>query len=232
MKGSSRALDSEMSFCCSRNRENGEPIYPTSLQQALRLPAGAVLYESREEAESSLDMKALTAAGDPWPENPTSLRNFALQLRSIAVVTRLWLRRAASYRFVLYLRPDVLFDTDLDLPRLAPTLREYTIATPAWHQWGGLNDRFAFGAPIAMMAYALRGARIPEYVCGGRKPHSESFLAWYFEQQGLENMNSSVVFRRVRAGGLVEDDGPEVTKEPRTLCFSAHSLGRLGAVVP
>ena len=168
-----------------------------------------MLYDSVEAVDREVDYAALFSRGDPWPAGKgVSVRNVARQMRSAAGVTRLWLPRAAEYRLVVYLRPDVLFTGDMDLPRLAPRLSDSTIATPYWHKFGGLNDRFAFGNPRPMAAYGLRGAAIPAYMCLGHPPHTEALLLWYAGQLGLANVDSVTPFVRVRATGTLAGHDP------------------------
>jgi hypothetical protein len=206
-----------------RNREDNLPINATSLQTILRMPATAMLYDRPEDADRLFLLSELLRNGDPWPENPRiSLRNLGRQLHSLRRVTGLWQRAAAaaddddagggghgvrSHDLVLYLRPDVRFLTDLDLPLLAPHLlaNASLLATPHWGRWGGFNDRLAFGAPAAAAAYGLRGGELQAYVAGGSKPHAERFLAASLAAHGVGDVRSTVQFVRVRADGRLEE---------------------------
>jgi hypothetical protein len=167
-----------------------------------------MLYDLPQAADAGVNLSALLAHGDPWPDNPRlSLRNLARQLHSLRRATGLWLASARArgpYRFVVCLRPDLRFLAPLDLPRLAPALRSSALATPGWARWGGLNDRLAFGGPAAMAAYGLRGAALPAYVAAGARPHAERFLAAHLAARGVAHVDSAVVFQRVRAGGRIE----------------------------
>jgi hypothetical protein len=205
-----------------RNREHNLSINATSLQTILRLPATAMLYDRPEDADRLFNLSELLRNGDPWPENPqTSLRNLGRQLHSLRRVTGLWQRTAVDdddvarggghgvrrYDLVLYLRPDVRFLTDLDLPLLAPRLlaNALLLATPHWGRWGGFNDRLAFGAPAAAAVYGLRGGELQAHVAGGSKPHAERFLAASLAAHGVGDARSNVQFVRVRADGRPEE---------------------------
>ena len=106
---------------------------------------------------------------------------------------------------MLYLRPDALFLSDLDLPRTAQKLDDVTIATPDWACSGGLwNDRMAYGTPAAMIHYGLRGNHLAAYVAAGWQPHAEAFLAHEMAARGIGNLRSRTVFQRMRADGHVD----------------------------
>ena len=158
-------------------------------------------------ADSAYNLTALLARGDPWPDNPRlSLRYYARQLHSLHRVTSLWEARAARYSWVLYLRPDLRFLSDLDLPRLRAFLHhapdQEAIATPGFAKWGGLNDRLAFGPPSAMLAYGRRGEALERYVAvTQRRPCAEAYLAHYLAGHGVTAVDSEVRFQRIRADG-------------------------------
>ena len=164
-------------FTNPRNREQHLPIDPASLQDNLAIPPTAMLYD-----------------------------NLAAALHSLHRVTSLWEARAARYSWVLYLRPDLRFLSDLDLPRLRAFLHhapdQAAIATPGFAKWGGLNDRLAFGPPSAMLAYGRRGEALERYVAvTQRRPCAEAYLAHYLAGHGVTAVDSEVRFQRIRADG-------------------------------
>jgi hypothetical protein len=149
-------------FTNARNNEHSEPLDPRSLQRLLALPDARALYDPPEAADRRFDLARLSRYGDPWPDNPAvSLTNFVRQLHSLGRVGRLWAASGRACALALFLRPDVLFLSDLDLPALAPRLLVApggaAVAAPFFHKFGGVNDRLAFGPPAAMRAYAARG---------------------------------------------------------------------------
>ena len=85
-------------------------------------------------------------------------------------MTALWERRAdpatasasdpsgrgrGYYRAVVYARPDLRYLDDLDVAQLLSRADD-ELYTPFWATWGGLNDRFAFGAPRPAAAFGRR----------------------------------------------------------------------------
>jgi hypothetical protein len=193
-------------FTNPRNRENNIPIDPRSLQRILNISDERVIYEEPDAADARFDIQTLLTAGDPWPENPTiSLRFMGRQLYSLMRVTGLWNSTRSKYKYCIYLRPDTVFRSDIDLKQLELNLTEGTLSTPGFGKYGGINDRLAFGPPSAMEAYGRRGEHLIEYVLKMRRPScAESYLEKYLELRSLTNVDSSILFYRVRADGRVE----------------------------
>ena len=193
-------------FTNPRNRENNTPIDARSLQRVLGIRDENMLYDEPDAADAFFDFEAFLARGDPWGSaQGTSLRFMLRQQYSLARVTGLWNSTRDRYHYCVYLRPDTVFRSDLDLQRLAHGLNTTTIATPAFGKYGGINDRFAFGVPSVMEKYGRRGEFLLEYT-GSRRavPYAEKYLERYLELHNLTNVDSSILFYRVRADGRVE----------------------------
>ena len=145
------------------------------------------------------------------------MRNLLCQLNSRRAVTELWERRAADpahggFRAVVYARPDLRYLDDLDVVQLLAR-DDDELFTPYWDPSGGLNDRFAYGAPRAAAAYGRRLERALEYVSAdgdGARPrllHAERFLAWAMlrEEPALALRTTAMRAMRVRSNGRVQE---------------------------
>jgi hypothetical protein len=199
----------QTSFTNPRNRENNTSIDPTSLGKYFSVNVSynvSVIFDDLAAADSSFDLKQLLKYGDPWPENPIiSARNMVRQLYSLRRVSQLWAPYAHRYKYCIYLRPDLHFTADLDMNRTRPRLDNGTISTPDFAQFGGLNDRFAIGTPAVMQIYGSRADQLLDYVLRlKRKPHAEAFLLHAMRSRGIRNIDSSVRFKRMRAGGSLQ----------------------------
>ena len=197
-------------FTNPRNRENNTPIDARSLQRVLGIRDENMLYDEPDAADAFFDFEAFLARGDPWGSaQGTSLRFMLRQQYSLARVTGLWNSTSDRFHYCVYLRPDTVFRSDLDLQRLAHGLNTTTIATPAFGKYGGINDRFAFGVPSVMEKYGRRGEFLLEYT-GSRRavPYAEKYLERYLELHNLTNVDSSILFYRVRADGRVHMHPP------------------------
>ena len=170
--------------------------------------------------------------GDPWGEHDThtSMSNLLMQLNSIACVTDLWqaAHDVRPYHAVIYLRPDVWYFNEVNVPDLeAATANASVIFVPDFHSWGGVNDRFAMGHPVAAAAWARRDALADEYVFGlGLPLHSEKLAAHAISKGGLTVRATKIRFGRVRANGMLSDgpQGPGMEKVPGKR-FQKNELG-------
>ena len=79
------------------------------------------------------------------------------QLNSISVVTDLWRSAETRYDAVVYLRPDVLYNCPFPVKTLE-NLEDDTVYVPDFHEWSGVNDRFAMGKPHAVVHWGNRCA--------------------------------------------------------------------------
>src|SRR3546814_1478362 len=83
---------------------------------------------------------------------------FLRQQYSLWTVTQAFKEHKDEYAAAIYLRPDVRFLDKLDVNALSQIVNgnSRTIATPSWHTWHGVNDRFAMGKPADMVTYGER----------------------------------------------------------------------------
>lgn len=143
-----------------------------------------------------------------------NFRNMLRQLESLRIVTELWgaeasARRASAddefYTSVLYLRPDLRLLDRFDVPQLLGLSRS-ELLTPYWHQWSGINDRIAGGAPGVARAFGTRIELLSAYA-RVTFVRSESFVKWVMltsHRVKLVLLATRAV--RVRASGAVADN--------------------------
>lgn len=149
--------------------------------------------------------------GRPWPGN-VSIQNFILQLYSLDRVSELWWPNRDSYQAVVYMRPDLDFFTKLNVPF---PVQNGTLYAPDFHEWGGINDRFASGDPQTMDHYGHRFRYYEEWNRRTKWPkpnqtllpllfHAETYLKTIVNMLGLKyEPLKGFRFGRVRANGLV-----------------------------
>lgn len=151
-------------------------------------------------------MQHILKNGDPWKEKKPhiTLRNHVLALYSIKVLTDMWLNSKCKYDAVIVTRSDLYFFQPLELS-LITGIQTGNIYIPSWGKWGGLNDRFALGAPDVMEAYGHRYNMVDEYVVN-RPLHAESFVKAILTNKGWSiNFLPCFAFSRVRANGVMWD---------------------------
>lgn len=103
------------------------------------------------------------------------------------------------YDAVLFLRPDVAFIRDIDLPAHFPLLKgnSHKIWIPDFQHFNGVNDRAAFGSQEVMLKYLERGDAYMSNRSYGVEI-AEGFLAKYLQTEGIVWQKSSMRFLRVR----------------------------------
>lgn len=166
------------------------------------------------------------------PPHPT-LRNLLKQLFSLYRVTSLWSRQEQNYDLVFYLRPDVWFFNDINLTDIHDALagKEPAIYLPNFHQWGGVNDRFAFGPPQIMKIYGNRYLQAVNY--SQYYPlHAESFLKHLLESNNITMRMTDILFERVRSNGILWSipEGGNFPKKFRKYQLMRDSRGNWEAV--
>lgn len=160
--------------------------------------------------------ETLCAHGDAWSNEFISLRNALRQYHSIDCAHSLMEAHVHTekggrpYEMIIASRMDMLYVDDLDVEALmqgTPGLND--IYLPDFHEFGGVNDRFAIGGPDAMRAYCSARLEWTTAFCKARaRPmHSESFLAWRLERSDDRVCVRKMRFRlrRIRANGRVQD---------------------------
>ena len=167
--------------------------------------------ENQEQVVDKVtNLSSYTKHGDPWNDKFKSLQNLLRQLHSLREATRMWQEHNKDYNAVLYLRSDLLYNDPIDMQALNWVLTDQTknrIVIPSWDDGGGLNDRFAYGTPVAMNRYGLRGDHAEAYA-KHHKMHSERFLKHIILSNKTELRRTSQTASRVRADGRVQEKPP------------------------
>lgn len=100
--------------------------------------------------------------------------------------------------WVIRLRPDCWFHNDIENLNDCDTSCVYV---PTFHNFYGLNDRFAFGGYEAMKVYCNRLDTMDDYIAAGGIFHPESHLKWVMERAGIEVRRTQILFDLVRKNG-------------------------------
>ncbi|CUG92680.1 membrane-associated protein, putative [Bodo saltans] len=143
---------------------------------------------------------SLLRATDMWTGvNYSSLQDSAARLPSIA----------SRYSCVVYVRPDLLFDSPLPRDALRTVCRlpnegHRDVVIP-FVEFGGWNDRSAFGTPEGMALYGLRGMRLRAFTEAKQIPHAESYLARFLCENNVTVHLAPWTARRIRANGHLAD---------------------------
>ena len=99
--------------------------------------------------------------------------------------------RGAPYDWVIRLRPDTQFFSDVeDLS----TLDANAVYVPTFCNYWGYQDRFAFGSSTAMDAYHRKLDLLDEFVAGNGIFHPETILKWVLDRAGTPVRRTEILF--------------------------------------
>jgi hypothetical protein len=188
------------------NARTGEDAVTPNRSEATLLDLDLCWVERQMDDVITTEMAAIRALPDAYGDNYSSLTNLCHQLRSL---DRLWsllhLFAPRPDDLVLLLRPDLLYldrlDPERDLPLLSSGRAD--IVVPAWQNWGGLNDRFAFCSVRAARVYATRFRLMAEACQDMRGMHAEQFLRFVVSCHDLRVGLTDLRAARIRANGRI-----------------------------
>lgn len=180
-----------------RSKEYSVQIRP---QDVTALQPISYIIESQDEFLRQLPTDFCRSHGDAWHDNYSSLRNFMCQLHSLRRVTDLMLE-GGLFENVVFARPDVQFFNTIEALQVLAS-EQQTIYVPPFHNFGGVNDRFAFGRQDVMTLYGRREYTLVDY-CKKFPAHSERYLHWYLERNKITIKRTPLLFGRVRSNGIL-----------------------------
>jgi hypothetical protein len=164
---------------------------------------------------------------DLWHDNYRSMRNYLTALHSLGRLATIILMReravGARFDLVLTARADTRFLCDTELPlrmpailaaereRLSAPVRTRTagiVAVPLWGRWGGINDRFAFGArdPMLSLYCGREKWAWAQIEAGKHKRNGEKLLRDVLRLNGADIKHTSMVVQRFRTSGPAAAD--------------------------
>lgn len=106
--------------------------------------------------------------------------------------------RGAPYDWVIRLRPDTQFFSDIeDLTTLDPN----AVYVPTFCNYWGYQDRFAFGSSKWMDAYHDKMDLIDPYIAQNGIYHPESMLKWMLDRAEAPVKRTEIMFDTLRKNG-------------------------------
>ena len=134
----------------------------------------------------------------------SSYRSFYLQLRSISKSFEL----AKSYAFKKQMEFDWVFRLRYDNLYFGATVEDLSaidnnaVYLPSHDNWGGYNDRFAFGSPSCMESYSKRFQYFEGRQKRGLDVGPEPFLKWVLDQDSVNVRRTRVCHHLYRHGKI------------------------------
>jgi len=130
----------------------------------------------------------------------TSSRNI---LKSLESLERVWDMYAMSNveedDLIVVTRADLIFERDLNVRSIATD----SLNVPQFHEWKGINDRFAAGSPLVMRAYCKRLQFYLQQLSNPELRNPESVLLAWMNQNNIAINRLDLPFKRVRADGRI-----------------------------
>ena len=224
---------------------SGERDVAFSLGDISRLKLADHIVEPQHVDAIAAPLAAIMRVPQKGEEDPdgSTRRNALYQLHSLRGLSRLFARMdPSSYDMVLLLRPDLRYLDPLPVTQLLAQLKgtehrvtgalhrrfraRVDMVLPAWHKWGGLNDRFAICTPAAAAIYMNRIDNVAAYCAQAGHFQSEHLLSFTAAQSGLRTADTWVRAERVRTGGRVESKDVFASKD-RLKWFLGYPEGGL-----
>ena len=191
------------SYTNSRSCESNIQLKNTNWK--LLQPVASIV-EDQDTVDIQLQLESYRSRGDPWIDDTTqdsipfnTLDNHIRALWSLKQLTTLLSNSGEAYTRVMYLRPDVRFQTPLKIEWITMPL-PFTILIPDFHHVYKCNDRFAIGDLSTMKLYGNRFDAAYEY-SKQSSLHSEKFLYDYMTTKGHVFAVIRFRFKRIRADG-------------------------------
>ena len=185
------------------------------------------LIECQDIFDNQFDWQSIYKYGDAWNDNFISLQNLIRQLNSLKKVTQLMAKYKSNitnnsineFDAVIYLRPDQLYYTPLDINNLLDIINkkdDKIILTAKWAAYTGFNDRFYITNFKTALIVGNRFDNIIEY-CETNKDktsiwtdngitiantvplYAEGLLKWISDKNNIKNIFTNMGAIRMRA---------------------------------
>ena len=142
------------------NPRSHEKDCSTEIESVNLLRSKSMVFLDQEDFDSKVDYAsyALTPERDQYNDGHASSRNIFRAMFSLKCAYGLS-EKSGAYDYYLFLRPDLLYQDVVDFSKyLRPDAEasQDALYTPAWGQWGGLNDRMAIAGRRAAWVYGQR----------------------------------------------------------------------------
>lgn len=180
------------------NLRSGEFNAPIRVADVLQLAPDILEIANERDVLNALPGNFCRRHGDPWQNGYRSFQNYMCQLHSLRRLSDIVLA-ARAFDFVLFARLDVYYFTALDVVQLLNAV-DGSVYVPHFHNFGGVNDRFAFGRRDPMLLYGTRQLSIATY-CDTFQAHAEKYLRWFLQRNRIAIRRTPMLFGRVRGSG-------------------------------
>lgn len=195
------------------NPRSGEVNISPEVDSLDSLALDHLVLLDQDEFDKNINLDSLGLPGhvDAYGDQNQSTLNIFRELFSINQVYKLSESINQKFDAYLFLRPDLMYHDKFDLQRylnLIATKGPYTLLTPSWQKWWGLNDRFAIAGSVAARIYGERIFFIDRYLNEVGGPiHAEKMLLYVAQKNQLNyEFYISETASRVRGSGEIRNE--------------------------
>lgn len=189
---------------------SGEFHIPFHMMGVEELDPELVWLEPQSDSNIAADLPLVLRTPVKNEDDPEGIirRNVLQQLHSLSRLSLLVdAMDPSSFDLFVLLRADLMYLDPIPVEDVVAMIHQGTdIITPRWHQWTGLNDRFAFCSRRGANAYLNRRRWVRQLCEETGTFHSESLLLYMVEKTGLSRGLTDVRAKRVRATGTVREE--------------------------
>ena len=168
------------------------------------LKAKYVQIDNQDKIKKEINMEQYRTHKDPWNTNYNSVDNFILAQYSKLQIVKMIEKSDNSYDYIIYLRPDVLYISDINL-NFFNKITDHVICIPDFHCFkNNFNDRFAI---TNKETYKIYGEIFNDLLEVSKKKelHSETIIGDKLQQQNISIYHIHFRFLRIRCDGRCED---------------------------
>ena len=194
------------SILSPKTGENSRIDYSTT--SLLNIEKLVLMHDVDRQVESHF--RLIKSYGDSGWDNFFSTKNLLKQLISLDAAASAALQE--KYKFVVFCRPDLLFEnylcSDFSSIQLLKERNQDTVLLPFWGSWSGFNDRLSICIGTkAIEAYGRRLSQVNNFCDNTSSPlHSERLLAYSLISSDINIKKLDANATRVRDNGVVKTE--------------------------
>lgn len=165
-------------------------------------PLSFTLHEDSSENLGTL-LEENLAHSLPNPYSGRPMQSVSNHIRLLKVMQSVKHRCVSD--IIIFVRADMVPVGDINLSQYKTSSRE-NILTPAWHKWGGVNDRFAILPNAYADHYLSRFSSVPTKLSRGEQIHGEEHLYQSLIGTPLRQCVTAKFARTTSSHSLREED--------------------------
>lgn len=164
------------------------------------------IYDIQDDIVNSIDFGEYYTNLGSWSHDFSEeltkylIRNMVLALYSKKRITQLFETCREEYDYAIVVRPDLMFQNEIDVCEHLNILTDTNIVIPQKYWHAGVNDRFCIGKPEVVLYYGTLFDQLKEY-SRHKSIISERFLLDKLNERGVEIIGRNIDCELYRING-------------------------------